>query len=251
MEIERKPLQGVRNIILFNRHLYVLAIMGIVGLGVIGIYIPTPARFFVYACVFTITLSIALSLLISYWVYDKSSLYQLNWLQSNSINKALNIHAGFDEITPTIQSKIPTIELVDSDFYNSSFHTEISIQRARKTSVYQNNTVRVSTKCLPFKDGEFDLVIGFLSVHEIREKHERVAFFKQLYRVTNAKGQIIVTEHLRDWRNFIAYNIGFFHFHSRKTWLDTFEQAGLVLVQEIKTTPFITTFILEKYGTTF
>ncbi len=62
-------------------------------------------------------------------------------------------------------------------------------------------------------------------------------------------GKIIVTEHLQDRANFLAYNIGFFHFHSRTTWLNTFQSAGLNVADEIKVTPFITTFILDKNGT--
>lgn len=250
MEVERKPLQGVKNIILFNWHFYVVAVVLIIAMELLGTYMPTSANYIIQICIVIVAFVILFSLLISHWVYDKSSLYQLTWLHDGRIKTVLNMHAGFDEITPIIQRKIPTAKLVVSDFYNSNFHTEVSIKRARKAAVYKSSTVSVSTKCLPFESSEFDVVIGFLSIHEIREKQERIVFFQQLHRVTNANGQIIVTEHLRDWKNFMAYNIGFLHFHSRKIWLETFEQAGLVLKQEIKTTPFITTFILEKYGNT-
>lgn len=243
-------MQGVKNIILFNWHFYVVAIVFIVGMGLMTFCISTPNNFIIHGCIIGLSLVILLSLFITYWVYDKSELYQLRWLSDIGVNRILNVHAGFDEITATIQKKIPAVELVVSDFYNSSFHTEVSIKRARKASFYKSDTINVSTKSLPFGNNEFDIVIGFLSIHEIRDKTERVTFFKQLHRVTRDNGQIIVTEHLRDWKNFIAYSIGFFHFHSRKTWLETFEGAGLVLKQEIKTTPFITTFILEKYGNT-
>jgi hypothetical protein len=57
-----------------------------------------------------------------------------------------------------------------------------------------------------------------------------------------------VTEHLRDPANFLAYTIGFLHFHSRRTWLDTFQSAGLRVEREVKTTPFVTTFFLAKDG---
>jgi hypothetical protein len=47
----------------------------------------------------------------------------------------------------------------------------------------------------------------------------------------------------------MAYNFGFFHFHSKNTWLKTFHRSGLTITNEIKITPFITTFILDKNGT--
>ncbi|MEO7045031.1 MAG: methyltransferase, partial [Ferruginibacter sp.] len=95
-----------------------------------------------------------------------------------------------------------------------------------------------------------DKIFTILSAHEIRDDKERVSFFEELHRVLNSTGQIIVTEHLRDTANFLAYNIGFFHFHSKATWLKTFQLSGFQIVNEIKITPFITTFILEKNGTT-
>ena len=55
-------------------------------------------------------------------------------------------------------------------------------------------------------------------------------------------------EHQRDVYNFLAYNIGFFHFLSATTWKQTFAGAGLSESRTIKITPFITTFILAKNG---
>ena len=75
-------------------------------------------------------------------------------------------------------------------------------------------------------------------------------FFKELNRITKNDGQIVVVEHLQDVANFLAYNIGFFHFHTKATWLKTLYAAGLRVQKEIKITPFITTFILQKNGNT-
>ena len=79
---------------------------------------------------------------------------------------------------------------------------------------------------------------------------KRTAFFRELRRVLKPDGEIFVTEHFRDLPNFLAYTIGCFHFLSRaRTWERTFAEAGLRIAREQKTTPFITTFILEKDGT--
>jgi hypothetical protein len=88
----------------------------------------------------------------------------------------------------------------------------------------------------------------FLAAHEIRNDSERIIFFKELSRILTPEGKVIVTEHLRDIPNFLTYNIGFLHFHSKATWYKTFATAGLAVNKEIKTTPFISTFILTKYG---
>jgi type IV secretory pathway VirB4 component len=91
-------------------------------------------------------------------------------------------------------------------------------------------------------------VIAFLSVHEIRDQQERILFFQELERILTDHGKITVTEHLRDFPNFLAFNIGFFHFISRNSWIKVFEKANLIILEEIKTTPFITTFTLKKSG---
>ncbi|MGH9946775.1 MAG: methyltransferase, partial [Pyrinomonadaceae bacterium] len=62
-------------------------------------------------------------------------------------------------------------------------------------------------------------------------------------------GRMVVVEHLRDSWNFISYNIGAFHFHSRSEWLNCFRVAGFAVEREKKLTPFITAFFLKKNGT--
>jgi ubiquinone/menaquinone biosynthesis C-methylase UbiE len=79
----------------------------------------------------------------------------------------------------------------------------------------------------------------------VRDAAERAAFFAELRRVTRPDGAIIVVEHLRDTANFLAYTIGFLHFHARRSWLATYQAAGLRVTQEVKITPFITAFILR------
>ncbi|MFT5882501.1 MAG: hypothetical protein ACI9FG_001004, partial [Crocinitomicaceae bacterium] len=40
--------------------------------------------------------------------------------------------------------------------------------------------------------------------------------------------------------------LGAFHFHTRKEWLNNFRASKLMVKDEMKTTPFVTTFILTK-----
>ena len=95
-----------------------------------------------------------------------------------------------------------------------------------------------------------DQVYLIFAAHEIRDEKERDIFFQEVKRVLKPDGQIIITEHLRDFSNFMAYTIGFFHFMPKKNWEKNFRSAGLSCVNKVKSTPFVTTFILEKNGTT-
>ena len=136
------------------------------------------------------------------------------------------------------------------DFYDPAKHTEVSIRRAREAYPPFPNTQQVKPADLPLQDNSADKIFAILSAHEIRNEIERKSFFQELRRVLSPTGQIIVTEHLRDTANFLAYNIGAFHFHSKASWLKAFQSSGLRVSEEIKITPFITTFILDKNGVT-
>jgi ubiquinone/menaquinone biosynthesis C-methylase UbiE len=247
----RKPLQGVWNIIRFNWHFYALAAFLILVILVTRYYY-NPVSTLADIIVLLIACPVLISLAVSTYVYDLSGLYKLSWLNNLKRGEGesiININAGFDETSKLINAKFTTAQLQVADFYEPAKHTEISLQRARKVYPPFPGTQRISTAQLPMQNGSADKIFTIFSAHEIRNDPERIAFFKELHRVLKPAGQIIVTEHLRDTANFLAYNIGFFHFHSKATWLNTFRKAGLKVSQQIKVTPFITTFILEKNGT--
>lgn len=250
MEPLRKPFQGVLNIIRFNWHFY----LAIVNIVVVSNLFKTSFSPFIQQLIFIGTiasvLAILISLTISFYIYDFSDLYRLKWIDYADKERLLNINAGFDETSEIIQHKFPNAEITICDFYNSKIHTELAIKRARKLYPPIPETIYVDTNKLPFNENTFDKAIIILAAHEIRNDDERIVFFKELNRVTKPSGEILVTEHLRDFNNFIAYTIGFYHFHSRKTWMRTFEKANLKVKKTIKTTSFITTFILEDNGNT-
>ncbi|MDI9363690.1 MAG: class I SAM-dependent methyltransferase [Flavobacterium sp.] len=248
MDLKRKPLQGVANIIRFNWHFYLVAVLVFVGFIYAQQLLPKALQLYVFWLLVLAIVNVVMSLLVSFYVYDISNLYQLNWLPNASNKKVLNIHAGFDETSMLIKCKYQQTALTICDFYNPQKHTEISIKRARKAYPPIPNTIHVATENLPFENNSFDVVAVIFSAHEIRDKEERIEFFKELARVIKATGQIVITEHLRDTNNFLAYAIGFFHFYSKASWLSTFAQANLTVTAETKTTPFVTTFILTTNG---
>lgn len=250
MERKRKPFQGVLNIIRFNWHFYLGAGVVLSVVALLADLLPPSLYYLALVASSMAIIGIIMSLFVSWYVYDVSDLYRLKWLEQTGSDQILNIHAGFDETSEIIQGKLPKSTITICDFYDPAQHTELSIKRARLMYPVNPKTVAVKTGRLPFAEDTFDTSITILSAHEIRAIKERVQFFGELRRVTKTSGKIIVTEHLRDWPNFLAYTIGFLHFHSRRSWLETFEQANLIISQEIKSSPFVTTFILKKNGNT-
>ena len=252
MEQMRTPFQGVWNIVRFNWHLYALA-GGIMILTLISFpYLPPSLRIIgIFGCC-AIALSLFVSLSVSHYIYDRSGLYQLHFLDgftNTSGQVMLNIHAGFDETNALITAKYPGSGLSVFDFYDPVKHTEVSIKRARKAYPAFPGTIPIKTDKLPVSEHTADIIFLLFAAHEIRDDAERAVFFSRLKTVLKPGGHIIVTEHLRDVPNFLAYNIGFLHFLTKRSWYKVFSKSGLAIDQVIKTTPFVNTFILI-HGTT-
>ncbi|WP_394368953.1 class I SAM-dependent methyltransferase [Hymenobacter ruricola] len=245
----RKPLQGVGNIVRFNWHFYALAAAAALGLGAVWLAGPPVVRDWAPWLLAALLVPVVVSLAVSAYVYDFSGLYRLAWLPAAkaACPNILTVNAGFDEISAAIEQKYAPCDVQAVDFYDPARHTEVSIRRARRAYAPFPGTRAVDSRAaLPWPDNSIDLAFAFLAAHEIRDPAERADFFRELRRVIKPDGQIIVTEHLRDAANFLAYTVGFLHFHSRRAWLRTFRSAGLAVAQEVAATPFITTFILRK-----
>ncbi|MEO6304303.1 MAG: methyltransferase [Bacteroidia bacterium] len=251
--IKRTAFQGVTNIIRFNWHFYVIAFVALLVLFFTKQFLSPELIFVVNVFILLSFVAIFISLAASYYIYDRSNLYSLDWLnflQIAPFTQIVNINAGFDETSALLEQKYQHSTLQVFDFYDAAKHTEVSIERARKAYPTYPGTQTINTNAIPLKENSTDCAFLILAAHEIRNTKERIAFFKQLQTALTSTGKIVVVEHLQDLPNFIAYNFGFFHFHSKATWLKAFEQSNLIMEKEIKITPFISTFILCKNGAT-
>ena len=251
MDTLRQPFQGVWNIVRFNWHFYVLIAAFLLCLYILNSNIPPQYNAYILLISALAIGTTVVSLLVSYYVYDVSNLYTLDWLKDNSNDlNIVNINAGFDETSALLVAKYPHAHLTVLDFYDAEKHTEVSIKRARKAYPPFPNTRTITTSHLNLGGNSADKIFLTLAAHEIRNDAERGVFFNELRRVLKPNGQIFVTEHLRDLPNFLAYNIGFFHFLSKANWYKTFAAANLKITKKQAITPFITLFILEKNGNT-
>ena len=251
MDQVRKPFEGAWNIIRFNWHFYLLALGAVLALWLITLYGPASVQWYAKGLTVGIGATTLISLLVSYYVYDVSALYRLEWLRQELVsagNTIINIHAGFDETSALLRRRFADAELAVFDFYDPLTHTEVSIKRAREAYAPFPGTLHVQTQQLPVADSSANCAFLILAAHEVRDPQERVAFLQEVRRVVHPAGRIVVVEHLRDTANFLAYTIGFLHFYSRRTWQQAFQSAGLTLEQEKKITPFVSAFILSRCG---
>jgi SAM-dependent methyltransferase len=250
MEIKRRKFQGVLNILSFNRHFYIY------GLLVLSLIILSKAVFPWSDILFWIIMiaflyGLIMPLLVSAYVYDFSGYYDFNWLKNCDIedsntNLFLNINAGFDETSFILKKKFPKSDLKVFDFYNPKQHTEPAIVRARKVSLIYPNTQSIIAQSFPLKDNSIDAIFLLSAVHEIRKQDEKIQFLQECRRVCKPSGKIIMVEHLRDFPNFMAFSVGFTHFFSLKTWRKAFKNAGFSTFEEIKFTPFMSIFKVNR-----
>lgn len=249
----RGTLQGVINIVRFNWPFYALSV-GAVFVLLIFIFLAGNTVFVTAAKITLaiLALPILASLIVSLYVYDLSGFYNFDWLDdagSSDPKRTVNINAGFDETSEILKHKFPSSELTVLDFYDPRRHTEPSIGRARRAYPPFAGTKAISIDLLPLPDGSIDVIFAIMSAHEIRDNRERAVFFKELERVVSNGGRVVVVEHLRDFANLLAYNVGAFHFHARAVWQETFDAAKLKIEREKKITPFVTAFFLTRNGT--
>ena len=243
---KRRKFQGALNILSFNRHFYFTGV-GILALWTAGyIFFGWSALLF-WIVTIAFLYGLIIPLLVSAYVYDYSDYYNLNWLknfigESDQVTKIVNIHAGFDETSFIIRDKFPHADLKVFDFYNPKTHTEPAIVRARKVSMTYPNTQRIASDRIPLEDNSVDIIFLLSAVHEIRSNDEKVRFLKECNRLCKPNGKIIMSEHLRDFPNFLAFSVGFAHFFSRRVWKKAFASAGFSSFREKKFTPFMSIF---------
>lgn len=99
---------------------------------------------------------------------------------------------------------------------------------------------------LPLPNADRDTVFLLFAAHEVRNAVQRGQLLTEAARVLDQDGQIVLVEHMRDWKNFLAFGPGFLHFHSAGEWRRCLRSAGLRVEVESQMTPFVRCFLLRK-----
>ena len=185
----------------------------------------------------------------SYYVYDYRGVTRWNWIPqilSFPPQQWLNIHAGLDESTLILTQFFPNTRYMVVDIYDPQEMTEPSIARARRLHPSPEPAVAGKLDALPLPDRDCDTLFLLFAAHEIRQSARRTVFFLESARVLANSGQLLLVEHMRDWKNFVAFGPGFLHFHSRDEWLRLAHDAGLTVEREDRVTPFVRWFLMTK-----
>jgi SAM-dependent methyltransferase len=242
--------RGVGQIFVFNWHFYAVTfVVDCAAMFLTRSPMQSGLRFALCLIAVAATFWALASLLVSHYIYDRSPLYKWDWLAA-VLKKApenwVNIHAGLDETSASLIRLFPNARRRILDIFLASEMSEPSIERARRLAQNPIAPERASPFDLPLEDDESDAFFLILAAHELRDHASRVRLFGEIRRALRQGGCIVLVEHLRDWRNFLAFGPGFLHFFSRREWLSVAEQAGLRITTESNVTPFIGCFVFKK-----
>lgn len=248
VEPVRGPYQGVVQILVFNWRMYagtviaigaVLAAWPVVGVGVRAVMFA-----FVAPAVFWLVASIA----VSYYVYDRSGLYDFGWLRNElaaAPKRWINIHAGLDETSKLFKEVFPGAEGTTADIFDEGVMTERSIHEAQKRAAARN-VIKARYSDLPFGNARFDAAFLIFAAHELRRHEQRVRLFREVARVLDERGELVLMEHMRGLWNFGAFGPGALHFFSRRAWLKAVREAGFAVESELTRTRFVRVLILRR-----
>lgn len=245
----RGPFEGVWHIIQFNWPFYIVALATIAALLACALLLPLP-RIFVIAAILiscvTAWLVIA-SLGVSHWIYDRSGLCRWEWLHEllPQPRQIVNVHAGFDESSKALREIFPGSKLVVFDFYDPQKSSEPSIARARRAYPPAPDVQSIRAMHWPLEDASSDGIFLLLAAHELRERSDRLGFFREARRVLMSTGRVVLVEHVRDLPNALAFGPGVLHFLSRGEWVRIIEESGFRIAREFSITPFVRVFILD------
>jgi len=247
----RSRWHGVSQIIRFNWRFYLAsAVVLAVGSPAVAVLVAEPwLKCAAWFCLAVIAFWTVMSLAASHWVYDRSIITKWMWIGRyfpQAPQRWANIHAGLDESSAALKELFPGTRGEILDIFDPVEMTEASIAEARRHAGNQLTTTTADLRHLPLADGQYDALFLIFAAHEIRQTETRRQFFAELKRALRPGGQIMIVEHLRDWKNFIAYGPGCFHFQSRATWHRAALQSGLRIEREFSITPFVRIFLLRK-----
>lgn len=242
---------GVVKIVRFNVRFYIISVAVLAGEGVLIASMRLTPWFeaMVLSSAAIVAFWTLSSLFVSWYVYDRKGVTRWQWLPSRLLvlpHRWANVHAGLDESTSELRQLLPGTEGVAVDIYDPGEMTEPSIARARQIQLASEPFKHGTYDALPLLENDCDAVFLLFAAHELRDEEHRMHLLRQAASVLRERGCVVLVEHLRDWKNFIAFGPGFFHFYSRRNWLRNIREAGLVIVRESAVTPFVDCFVLRR-----
>jgi SAM-dependent methyltransferase len=233
-------MSGVGRVVAFNWPRYAI---GLVVVAVaLAVPAPDPLRYPVRFGAWLAAGWIVASLVVTWWVYDRTALYDWAWvtgLLAGPPGHYAVVSAGLDEISPTLRRLFPSSEATLLDLYDPRLTREGSIRRARALVPPPAEARAARPDLLPLPDASIDAVFLVFAAHELRAAGQRQALFAEIARTLRPGGRLLLVEHCRDAANIAAYGPGAWHFYPRTQWLRLARGAGLTPTADQTMTPLV------------
>ncbi|MFE2146766.1 class I SAM-dependent methyltransferase [Streptomyces sp. NPDC059456] len=185
----------------------------------------------------------------SWWVYDHSELYSLDWLTGllpEGPGDHLVLSTGLDETSHPLALRYPGTRQTLVDLYDPALTTEGSIRRARRRVPPRSGTLAGAPSRIPVATASQDTAFAVFAAHELRLAPDREALFAEIARTLRPGGTLVLVEHLRDRANTAVFGPGAWHFMPRREWLRLARGAGLHSVCETRIANLVTAFSFRR-----
>ena len=244
----RRRAEGVRRVVAFNWPKLVFGAAAAVAAGAVAATTASP----VLRGLATLTATgtawfLASSLVVSWWVYDRSELHDWRWLAPllpAARPRWALVHAGFDEAGPSLPAALGTPAAVVDLAPWLSRTSPSNVRAQRRHPAPSTLAAGGGSTPLPLPAASCDVVLLAFSAHEVRDRQQRETLFEDLRRVLRPAGRVVLVEHLRDLPNLAAFGPGALHFQSRREWQRLARRSGLSIVHEVTMTSFVRGFAL-------
>lgn len=248
--VKKNRFAGVWQIVQFNWPFYVVGLCVLLGAVLFLAVVPLPRVIvpFLWLGMFAAAWWYFASLVVSWWVYDASTVTSAGWLDALLQERPSSwavLHAGLDQATPALADLWGSPNAV-LDFFDAEEMTERSILRARRLANNEFPSTPAPHDDLPLGNDSLDLTVIIFAAHELRHESARRALFGELYRVVKPGGSVLVVEHERDFANFLAFGPGFLHFLPASTWTEVPTSVGFHQARRTKNTPFVTAYRWDR-----
>jgi SAM-dependent methyltransferase len=246
----RKPrASGAREVIAYNWPMYVAGALTAGSSWAAARHLPSaaalPARLGAVAAATLLATSTAAS----WYVYDRSDLYELDWLDDllpEGPGDRMVVSCGLDHVSPLLTVRYPRGRQTVADLFDPILMTEASIRRARRRFPPSPENIPARPGALPAESDSQDTVFAVFAAHELRLPGERRALFAEIHRVLRPGGTLVLVEHARDAANAAVFGPGAWHFLTRRVWLGHAAETGLRRSGGRRIAGLVTAFAFRK-----
>jgi ubiquinone/menaquinone biosynthesis C-methylase UbiE len=241
--------------VLYNWPIFGGAIFfGLVAL-VVGMVVPAPWSWLFLASGLAVLALVVSILATSFFVYDWGNQHEYDRLaelgEVAQANVVLDITCGKLRGSRGLQSHHQQGYYFLIDIFDPQKMTDPALHRARKMEPPPATQRRIyrreaKTNKLPLPHQWADIIFCNFSLHEIEDTADREALFAEFARVLKPDGRLLIAEHGRDWRNFLAFGPGAMSFFPATTWSRHITEAGLTIRHQERWREFVHLWVAER-----